>query len=210
MRRLGLELAGVVVLGLLACGAVLLVRHLIGPVLPPPDVQHERNQADSIPTQVLRDNARLLWTVDSLGHALRDSASKHRTAMRRSLATADVLRDSIAALEAAGHDSAGLALSCPARLDLRTREAADLRTALGECQAKGAADSTRAQVVSDSLGRANALLILGVRSADSARKAEVIRPRPCRRSLLVVTVSCATAERLAFVVGVAGGFAATR
>jgi hypothetical protein len=222
VRRLGLELAGVVVIGLLACGAVLLVRHIIGPVLPSPDVQHERAEADSILPRMRADSARAAEVRDSLTRYWQDSTAKVVKIEGRHVATANALRARLDSMLAAERDTTpvtpgqpmpiviGPSLSCEERYSLRTAEASELRQALTACDARAVAESTRAELVTESAKAATGRLMAALVSSDSARKAEVIRPRPCRRSLLVVTVSCATAERLAFVVGLAGGFAATR
>ncbi len=215
------DLVLLTITGLAVLAVVLLIQRF-WPSRPDPRVQQEQQAAASAKVAVEADNTRLLGVVDSINRALQDTAAYHRKREQRALDRADAKEARIQYLLAHAPsasyamtpgdsgpplpDVVDSASTCEERYTLRTGQASDLREALGECKMKASADSLRAQFVFDSMSTANGRLTIGLNRSDSARRAEIVRPRPCRRNLVVAHPSCGAMDvvtlGLGFVLGV--------
>jgi hypothetical protein len=180
-------------------GAVLVLLLLVRGCTEPPDdavVQAERERADSIVAEEQRRTDR----AEAAAASLADSATAANDRAADARARADALRKRIADLE---RRLAGVPLpptepgaprpivvdslaSCEERYQLRSAEALELRVALAECGQVGRLERARA----DTFAAATARLRVALVASDSARRVEIERPRPCRRSLLITSLPC--------------------
>lgn len=180
-------------------------------------VQAERARADSIQIKAKADSVH----TDSVVHALQDSAAVATQGKDSALAAANLKAQRIAYLLAHPKvisynltpgdsgppvPSVDTVSSCEERYELRTGEAADLRLALTLCDRAGSLQGMRA----DTLGTANGRLMRALAASDSARKVEIVRPRPCKRDLVVAHPSCSLVDVLLLGAGVTVGVMVTR
>jgi len=188
-------------------------------------VEQERRAADSLVELTLAENARL--RADSAAAEDRIQAANEREASYK--ASADQKAVQIARLLQRAYrpvptnqtpsgeppsdialppvlDSAALAATCEERYGLRTAEALDLRLALGECGHAKAYERERYAATALALTQTTRALV----SSDSARLAEIARPRKCRRDLLIWSPSCTTVDLLVLGIGVTGGIVLAR